>query len=101
MVDSRSYKARAEACCRNASEARSIVEKEIWLRIAENWLILARRPREAALQKIERCIEECVRASRDERSHLGSKGQEPSAIDRDFERSALSDRVRALQSLVR
>jgi len=101
MVDSPSYQARAAACCRNASEALSVAEKEIWLTIAENWLILARTPRESALQKIERSIDECIRASQNERSHTNGNGKERSAIDRDFERSDLSDRVRRLQSLVR
>ena len=41
-IDPHHYEVRAEECCCYAITARSIPEKETWLKIAEVWLVFAR-----------------------------------------------------------
>ena len=51
-IDPHHYEVRAEECCCYAITARSISEKEAWLKIAEVWLIFARLNNEAALPRL-------------------------------------------------
>jgi hypothetical protein len=48
-IDPHHYEVRAEECCCYAITARSISEKEAWLKIAEVWLVFARLHNEAEL----------------------------------------------------
>ena len=51
-IDPHHYEVRAEECCCYAITARSISEKEAWLKIAEVWLVFARLNDEAALPRL-------------------------------------------------
>ena len=58
------YVGRAEECCANFSEARSAAEKQVWLTIAESWLILARNNRDLPLQGLAQSVVESGRENR-------------------------------------
>jgi hypothetical protein len=51
-IDPHHYEVRAEECCCYAITARSISEKEAWLKIAEVWLVFARLHNEADLPRL-------------------------------------------------
>jgi hypothetical protein len=73
MSGAHDYKARAEECCHHATDACSVAEKEVWLTLAENWLILARSTSDAALQSIAQRIVECA--------HETQRGRSPEGIE--------------------
>lgn len=64
MSNYQHYVGRAEECCANFSDARSAAEKQVWLSIAESWLILARHASDLPLQGLAQSVVESGRESR-------------------------------------
>jgi hypothetical protein len=58
------YVRRAEECCTNFSDARSAAEKQVWLTIAESWLIMARNKSDVPLQGLAQGVLESGRENR-------------------------------------
>jgi hypothetical protein len=58
------YVGRAEECCANFSDARSAAEKQVWLSIAESWLMLARHTSDLPLQGLAQSVVQSGRENR-------------------------------------
>jgi hypothetical protein len=80
-IDPHHYEVRAEECCCYAITARSISEKEAWLKIAEVWLVFARLNDEAALPRSAQRDES---ASENRAKTDAISGSESSSIERRF-----------------
>ena len=89
MVDKSSdFHKRAQECCHNFAEARTTAEKQCWLTIAENWLILM-RAMEPPLQGLAQTFVDAGRESR--------CSPEMDTDPKLHGSSSLSNRVRALR----